>query len=130
MSEGLLPCPFCGSAAEMREIRVEQNTYYIPSCLESDPENKAKCRICGYAYQTREEAVIAWNRRTPDLREAFEAAREVLCFSLRKVLNGEEERPVELKEESIEGMRRAGLFTVTAQRYKTFEDWQASRGKK
>ena len=55
MTEGLKPCPFCGS----RNIR--QHSQY-PMQIWS-----VKCRDCGGKMQragSQEQAIAAWNRRT------------------------------------------------------------------
>lgn len=58
MSETLLPCPFCGEDA---------GEVYRP---EENPEKwSVYCDLCNSGvwmrYESKEEAVAAWNRRTP-----------------------------------------------------------------
>ena len=54
MTEKLKPCPFCGGKAE---ALGGVNTHWI-SCVDCITESAA--------YDTLEEAVKAWNRRTTD----------------------------------------------------------------
>ena len=53
--EELLPCPFCGSKAEVVETHpVSTKSVFV------------RCQECGAfvtAFSTRDEAVAAWNRR-------------------------------------------------------------------
>ena len=66
MAEGLKPCPFCGGAAETREVFVPwtQGFAWIVGC---DGIYGSGC--LGYAwkltplYLTEEQAAKAWNRR-------------------------------------------------------------------
>jgi len=55
----LKPCPFCGSRS------VE--TFGLHDIFPATPFNVfcKKCRAMGPFYQTIEEAIEAWNRRTP-----------------------------------------------------------------
>lgn len=53
----LLPCPFCGDPA-VTAIRHPTGSGYVVSCITSD------C-IDGPIGRTRQEAIAAWNRRTP-----------------------------------------------------------------
>ena len=58
--EGLKPCPFCGGKAE---VRADENGEYYVSCTEC-------VTLVGYCvdtwgdYETEEEAIAAWSRRT------------------------------------------------------------------
>ena len=51
----LKPCPFCGGEAEMSKWKCG---YYV-SCIESD------CFVCPETgdFESREEAIEAWNKR-------------------------------------------------------------------
>lgn len=55
----LLPCPFCGGAAEMIEIpHVPRGTDYTPRC-----KNTSCCGRLTKKWAYRETAVMMWNRR-------------------------------------------------------------------
>jgi Lar family restriction alleviation protein len=54
---GLLPCPFCGWAAIMREWTSGMH-YYRAEC-----SNTEGCDCHGLQHLTLEEAIAAWNRR-------------------------------------------------------------------
>lgn len=80
--EGLLPCPFCGSAAKMITARSEGVTYF-----------EATCPVCGasacaFRALSMEEAARPWNRRslpappTPDRERVRVEAR--LCEECRR----------------------------------------------
>ena len=57
MSNTLLPCPFCGGGAELREWSSGTH-YYRVECVDLE-----YCDCHGVSYSTAEEAIAAWNRR-------------------------------------------------------------------
>lgn len=59
----LLPCPFCGSVAEM------QVTPHIPSGYDYTPRctNTSCCGRLSKKYSLRETAVFKWNTRTKEV---------------------------------------------------------------
>ena len=57
---GLLPCPFCGWAAIMREWTSGMH-YYRAEC-----SNTEGCDCHGLQHLTIGEAIAAWNRRAGD----------------------------------------------------------------
>ncbi len=67
MSDTLLPCPFCGG-----EARIEQHekSKWLAFC-----DDVYGCGTEGWYEDTPEEAIAAWNRRSPtippDVREAI-----------------------------------------------------------
>ena len=68
----LLPCPFCGSEADVYDYEAERNIYdpYTLGYVDTEVYTKygAGCPVCGamVAEQMSEEKVInAWNTRTP-----------------------------------------------------------------
>ena len=68
MSEKLLPCPFCGEEAEIESFPVFTNLRpYSPET--ADKKYYVQCKGCAtqcgaLEYDTPEEAMAAWNRRT------------------------------------------------------------------
>lgn len=60
MSDELLPCPFCGTAAQL----MIESSYYMGGCPNE------KCGAGGLMHVERDEAVAAWNRRTADALDA------------------------------------------------------------
>lgn len=67
MSDDLLPCPFCGGAAECRPDEVGSGGQHVPPYY-------AGCRKCGFvfAYEEPAEAITAWNTRHLAQPEAAE----------------------------------------------------------
>lgn len=68
MADELKPCPLCGGVSEVRTIDGER---YV-RC------RNLECDTVGPSRRTPEEAVEAWNRRSPDpkLTEAVALLRE------------------------------------------------------
>jgi Lar family restriction alleviation protein len=72
MSDTLLPCPFCGG-----EARIEQHEKgkWLAFC-----DDVYGCGTEGWYEDTPEEAIAAWNRRTPaippDVRETIRGLLE------------------------------------------------------
>ena len=70
MSDTLLPCPFCGG-----EARIEQHekSKWLAFC-----DDVYGCGTEGWYEDTPEEAIAAWNRRSPtippDVRETMRGA--------------------------------------------------------
>jgi len=70
MSDTLLPCPFCGG-----EARIEQHekSKWLAFC-----DDVYGCGTEGWYEDTPEEAIAAWNRRSPtippDVRETMREA--------------------------------------------------------
>lgn len=60
----LKPCPFCG--AEANAYQVED--WYAVYC-----ENRPDCRASVGEFDSEEQAIAAWNRRTEQLQLAFVA---------------------------------------------------------
>lgn len=58
----ILPCPFCGAPASIEEIASYSGVQFSVGC---DSASEAECM--GYqsftTFNTRKEAVMAWNRR-------------------------------------------------------------------
>lgn len=53
--EELLPCPFCGGEAESQSIPSFRNSHFV------------RCKICLSSvrgYDTKDNAIAAWNRRS------------------------------------------------------------------
>ena len=67
----LLPCPFCGGKAEIREIDYDPEwyqTYNDPDSGGDAPVYVISCKSCeaGIKYKYKEsEAIQAWNTRKP-----------------------------------------------------------------
>ena len=56
--EDMKPCPFCGGMGYLQYVEFKDNTtWYNPSCL------KDECIMWNRNYETKEEAIIAWNKR-------------------------------------------------------------------
>ena len=55
-SNELKPCPFCGGEAKLR--RYGDSAYCYIEC--------SQCEIGAYFYDTKAEAIAAWNRRVCD----------------------------------------------------------------
>lgn len=55
--EKLLPCPFCGAVPD---ITGEDDGIWGVECSSNDP-----VIVSTIAFETRSEAIAAWNRRTP-----------------------------------------------------------------
>ena len=80
----LLPCPFCGGKAEIREIDYDPEwyqTYNDPDSGGDAPVYVISCKSCeaGIKYKYKEsEAIQAWNNRKPieDMVEQLEEKRE------------------------------------------------------
>lgn len=76
MKDELLPCPFCGSVAEMQEGEKGQ-----AGCFEFIYDVECSECLCRTYYwkDTEDEAITAWNTRAPDPRiAALEAERDAL----------------------------------------------------
>ena len=58
-NEALKPCPFCGSKGELHQKRSLE-TWIVECTKNSCPASY----MIGYDYDTSEEAIEAWNRRT------------------------------------------------------------------
>lgn len=73
----LKPCPFCGGAASIGEIRCTSspNAHWSDGteCLHSFFGSCVACGSntlsLGIGQQTRDKAIAAWNRRAPEVRE-------------------------------------------------------------
>jgi hypothetical protein len=67
MSEKLLPCPFCGGAADFEEVKPMGGdfTYWSVGCQSSESD------CIGYQmlahYNRKSEAAEAWNKRAPSV---------------------------------------------------------------
>lgn len=58
----LIPCPFCGSLAELREThRVPTGFNYTPRCTVTSCAGRLS-----KLWMIKEEAIAAWNRRAND----------------------------------------------------------------
>jgi Lar family restriction alleviation protein len=55
----LKPCPFCGGEADLYYDKQDPDFPFTVRCGDCDVE---RCMI----YEDKEEAIAAWNRRTPD----------------------------------------------------------------
>lgn len=67
----LKPCPFCGACNE-KVIIARSFQYRQKDSGEEVYEYSVFCRNCGvetYAYDTKEEAAAAWNRRDREERK-------------------------------------------------------------
>ena len=80
----LLPCPFCGGKAEIREVDYDPEwhpTYNDPDSGGDAPVYVISCKSCeaGIKYKYKEsEAVQAWNTRKPidDMVEQLEKSSD------------------------------------------------------
>ena len=55
----LLPCPFCGRRAELRETKhIPSGTDYTPRCTDTSCPGR-----CSKKYTEKETAIALWNRR-------------------------------------------------------------------
>lgn len=70
-SDRLKPCPFCGGAAEMRQVHdpdgPNDQGYYV------------ECGKCGASTNARPLLMEQWNRRTQDA-EALKSERRAITF--------------------------------------------------
>jgi hypothetical protein len=76
----LKACPFCGGEAEA--TREDEDHRWTGDCQQwlidgRDPEDACSAGI-GY-YDTREEAIAAWNRRTPDYQALAQELAKALA---------------------------------------------------
>lgn len=58
LEKGMKKCPFCGSRAHIRYIAVMERPYF-PECV----DEKCIAGDTGISFETKEEAIEAWNRR-------------------------------------------------------------------
>ena len=63
----LLPCPFCGGEAMLREWSSGTH-YYRVECVDLE-----YCDCHGVSYSTVEEAIAAWNRRAQPENNSVDA---------------------------------------------------------
>ena len=100
MSEALKPCPFCGGAAEYDSHRYDGrgvtrsdsfgHAVYCPQCMTA---SVGGCML----YETEEDAVTAWNTRTPAAEaERLRAALKDLYAGYVRTIEIGRERIVEL----------------------------------
>lgn len=57
---GLLPCPFCGSPAELEQVTEADDTYWLVQCA-----GRACDAIPIVHANSEEDAKARWNRRDP-----------------------------------------------------------------
>lgn len=102
MMNELKNCPFCGGEAELFETHEKQfgiihsNTNYL--CPISDSESFQG----GWTYDTKDEAIKAWNTRKPidDILEKLEDLQQP-CYECRESCNEKcvIERAIEIVKE-------------------------------
>ena len=126
MTEDLKPCPFCNGKANLRSVRVDEDSYiYQISC--SNP----KC-FCSSAlfYLTLEEAVADWNNRPLEkenkrLKKKLDEALRQRDFNAGLAL-GFQDRVKQMRE----ALEHAATTDTTVDEYgiwridgKTFQTW-------
>ena len=68
MSDALDPCPFCGGDAHVTASAYDPRAY-VARCWECEASLRYSARAPGdelvAPFRSREQAVAAWNKRTP-----------------------------------------------------------------
>lgn len=71
----ILPCPFCGAPASIEEITAYQGVMFSVGC---DSTSEGECM--GYqlfqTFNTRGDAITAWNKRAPALPHKYEGSKD------------------------------------------------------
>lgn len=86
----LLPCPFCGGAAEVypEEESFTGSGYYVSCFQPAFPVTECYCAVGEnydrdampeHVFPTKEAAIAAWNTRNDPLRRAAEAVLRVVA---------------------------------------------------
>ena len=84
MSETLLGCPFCGTQPNLRRSVEEYPADEDGPAGEFDVQTSVDCDECGISVSAeyRDEAIEAWNRRTPSLPASAEGVEAILHAAL------------------------------------------------
>ena len=88
--EMLLPCPFCGSAAECHPDEIGSGGQHVPPYY-------AGCRSCRVNFMAEEsvDAIAAWNRRTlATLSDIPADERENVRFAVECAIAGKVAAPL------------------------------------
>lgn len=111
MTDGLLPCPFCGAPAKYRDFSRHDPEKPEPECHHIRCSD-SKCRgYASYGFTTKAIAIAAWNTRAsripPRLLPALAKVVEALEMELEEI-----RREVPRRAEARERQIKAALASL------------------